>query len=130
MFGFVFGYLLFDGKNNQFSRRKLPTEKDHFGNNPVSGNDTAAIEKSYRNALLIKRELTDTDSERFLPDLASTLTNLALQQHARNDYDDAGQSYLEALQIYRELAHKNPQLYLKGSSKNLMEQLKAKYSIS
>jgi tetratricopeptide (TPR) repeat protein len=47
-----------------------------------------------------------------LPDVATTLNNLGALQYTTNDYAAALVSYTEALPLYRELAAKNPDVYL------------------
>ena len=48
----------------------------------------------------------------YLPDVATTLNNLANLQRAKNEYGKAQQSFEEALGIRRKLAEVNPQTYL------------------
>jgi len=46
------------------------------------------------------------------PQRATMLNNLGNLQRAKNEFDQAETSYLEALEIYRKLAEVNPQTYL------------------
>ncbi|MGD1861172.1 MAG: tetratricopeptide repeat protein, partial [Leptolyngbyaceae cyanobacterium] len=48
----------------------------------------------------------------YLPDVATTLNNLAVLQSVQNELSTAQASYEEALQIRRTLAEENPRTYL------------------
>jgi tetratricopeptide (TPR) repeat protein len=47
-----------------------------------------------------------------LPDVATTLNNLAILQSDKNEFPQALVNYEEALKIRRELAKENPRTYL------------------
>jgi len=69
-------------------------------------------EREYGEALEIRRELAKKVPEKYLPDVATTLNNLAILHSDRNRYDEAEREYGEALEIRRELAKKVPEKYL------------------
>ena len=48
----------------------------------------------------------------YLPDVATTLNNLATLDRDQNRPEAARKGYEEALKIHRELAQKNPDTYL------------------
>ena len=62
-------------------------------------------------ALKIYRSLNEVNPEAYLPDVATTLNNLALLQSDLHQYDKAEENYTEALRIYRDLAEVNPDAY-------------------
>jgi tetratricopeptide (TPR) repeat protein len=65
-----------------------------------------AAEEAYKSAVeLAKKSQNDSD-------LATTLNNLEILDRARNRVEEAGNEYGEALKIFRELAQKNPDVYL------------------
>ncbi|MBX7142785.1 MAG: tetratricopeptide repeat protein, partial [Chitinophagales bacterium] len=72
---------------------------------------TEAQEK-YQEALDIRRELARSNPQTYLPDVATTLNNLAVLLSDRNEFTEAQEKYQEALDIRRELARSNPQTYL------------------
>jgi len=73
--------------------------------------DYGGAERSYVEALKIRRELARTNPSVYQPYVAGTLNNLGILQRARQDYGGAERSYVEALRIYRELARANPSVY-------------------
>jgi len=66
----------------------------------------------YTKALQSYRELAKSNPQRYLPDLAMTLNNLANLHERKNDFIAAEPGYQEAVGIYRELAKSNSQSYL------------------
>ena len=66
----------------------------------------------YTHALKIYRSLNEVNPEAYLPDLATTLNNLAILQYDLHQYDKAEENYTEALNIRRDLANVNPETYL------------------
>src|SRR5690606_27406556 len=60
----------------------------------------------------IFEKLTEKNKETFLPNVAMVLNNLGLLQANKNKFDKAENSYKRALEIYEQLAAKNPAAYL------------------
>ncbi|MEV4296031.1 tetratricopeptide repeat protein, partial [Microbispora rosea] len=91
--------------------------------------DSARLDEAQQavdEALGIYRELAARDPDAYLPGLASTLNNLAVQLgesfRLRGDsarLDEAQQAADEALGIYRELAARDPDAYLPGLASTL-----------
>jgi len=75
-------------------------------------NEFDKAEKSYQEALEIRRKLAQANPQTYLSDVAMTLNNLAVLQRAKNEFDKAEKSYQEALEIRRKLAQANPQRFL------------------
>ena len=76
----------------------------------------------YEEYLAISRNLAEENPRTYLPDVATTLNNLAVLQQAQNELTPAQASYEEALQMYRRLAEDNPRtylLYVAGTLNNL-----------
>ena len=73
--------------------------------------DAARI--GYEEALKIRRELTQKDSDTYLPDVAKTLNNLANLDRAQSRPEAARKGYEEALKIYRQLAQAISDTYLR-----------------
>ena len=69
------------------------------------------LEKNYLEALRIRRQLADSNSDAHSSDVAETLNNLAALESDLDRYDEAEKNYLEALRIYRLLAASNPDAY-------------------
>jgi tetratricopeptide (TPR) repeat protein len=69
-------------------------------------------EEAYREALSIRRELAQASPEAYLPDVATTLNNLAVLYSDTQRMKEAEEAYREALSIRRELAKANPEAYL------------------
>jgi len=69
-------------------------------------------EKYYKEALKIYRELAKENPRTHLPDVATTLNNLAVLHSIKNEFPRALEEYDEALKIRRELAKENPRTYL------------------
>jgi len=69
-------------------------------------------EQFYREALGIRRTLAQTNVDAYLPDVATTLNNLANIHRAMRRSEEAEQSYTESLAILGNLASANPKLYL------------------
>jgi tetratricopeptide (TPR) repeat protein len=86
----LFEYAVFLQKHNQF-KEALPL---------------------YAEALGICRQLAATNPQSYLPDVATSLNNLAVLHKNLNEYETALGEYEEALEIYRQLAASNPQSYL------------------
>lgn len=68
----------------------------------------------YKDALEISRELAAEHPEKYLPDVAKTLNNLAALLKDRNELDEAQKKYSEALEIRRKLAQDQPDAHLKN----------------
>ncbi len=66
----------------------------------------------YEETLGYCRELASENPEKFLPDVAGTLNNLANLQSDLQETPSARASYEEALRYYRELASANPEKFL------------------
>ncbi|MCP4702296.1 MAG: tetratricopeptide repeat protein, partial [Gammaproteobacteria bacterium] len=66
----------------------------------------------YEEALKIIRGLAEASSEAFLPDVATTLNNLAYLHAATQAFAPALAEYEEALKIYRGLAEASPEAFL------------------
>ena len=62
----------------------------------------------YREALEIRRELAKQNPATFLPDVATTLNNLANLHQNINEMAIALSEYTEALEIYQDFAKKSP----------------------
>ena len=58
------------------------------------------------------RQLADKNPDAYLPDVATTLNNLANNHLRLNLLQKAEKEYNEALKTYRQLADKNPDAYL------------------
>ncbi len=69
-------------------------------------------EECYQEALKIRMELSESNPQTYLADVAGTLNNLGILQQNTNRLKEAEKSYTEALGIYRKLAGSNPQTYL------------------
>ena len=67
----------------------------------------------------IVRELAVENPRSFLPDVATTLNNLAVLHDIKNERLIAEQEYQEALQIVRELAVENPRSFLPNVANTL-----------
>ncbi len=83
----------------------------------------------YQQALDIYRTLAQNNPQTFLPDVATTLNNLAILHSDKNEFQKAENAYDEALGIYRKLAQNNPQSFLPnvaGTLNNLGALHKAK----
>jgi tetratricopeptide (TPR) repeat protein len=74
-------------------------------------NEFEKAEKSYQEALEIRRKLAKVNPQTYLPDVGMTLNNLANLQKAKNEFEKAEKSYQEALEIVRKLAEVNPEVY-------------------
>ncbi|QHI35071.1 hypothetical protein IMCC3317_04170 [Kordia antarctica] len=94
------------------SKAEKATTLNNLGVLQSDQNEHAKAEKSYQEALLIRRELTKLNPQTYLPKVGTTLNNLGSLQSDQNEYTKAEKSYEEALIIYRELAEVNPQTYL------------------
>jgi len=66
----------------------------------------------YEEALKIRRALAESNPQNWLPDIATTLNNLAALHQAKNEFSSAEAKYKEALKIRRALAESNPESYL------------------
>ena len=66
----------------------------------------------YTEALETYRSIAKSNPSAFLPDVATTLNNLAILHHAKNELEQADGEYGEALEIYRSLAKSNPLAFL------------------
>jgi len=62
-------------------------------------------------ALGVYRKLAESDSDKHLPNVAKTLSNLAFQQGKTDSYKEAIDNYTEALEIYRKLEEIKPVEY-------------------
>ena len=62
-------------------------------------NEYGKAQQSYEEALGIYRKLAEVNPQTYLPDVATTLNNLANLQSDQNEYGKAEQSYEEALGI-------------------------------
>ena len=69
-------------------------------------------EPLYVEALVIYRKLAEGNPAAYLPDVASTLNNLAILHMDTNRHKEAEAEYGEALGIRRKLAEENPAAYL------------------
>lgn len=69
-------------------------------------------EPFYQEALKQCRSQAAANPEAFLPNLATTLNNLAILHKAQNAFDPALAAYEEALTSYRSLAVTNPEAFL------------------
>lgn len=74
-------------------------------------NELSKAERTYQDALKIRKNLAQNQPDVFLPDVAGTLKNLAEVQQAKNELGKAEQAFNEALDIYRKLAEVNPQAF-------------------
>ena len=77
---------------------------------PLLNSDQNRMEE----ALNTYGELTQKDSETYLPYVAITCNNLAIWISDQNLIEEGRKEYEEALKIYRELGRKNPKTYLPG----------------
>lgn len=68
--------------------------------------------KGYEEALKIYRDLAEENPKAYLPDVATTLNNLANLHSDNTEYEKASEEYEEALKIYRNLVKENPKAYL------------------
>jgi tetratricopeptide (TPR) repeat protein len=84
---------------------------NRLGNNQSNNCDYVNAEKSYTEALEIRRELAEKNPQAYNPDVAMTLNNLGLLQANILKHEEAKESYKEALEIYTDLAENNPQAY-------------------
>jgi tetratricopeptide (TPR) repeat protein len=75
-------------------------------------NDFIRAQPIYTEALTIDRDLAAENPHTYLPDVATTLNNLAILQKDQNDYVSASSNFTEALAIRRDLAAENPRTYL------------------
>jgi len=75
-------------------------------------NEFEKAEKSFEEALNIRRKLAQANPQTYLPDVAGTLNNLGLLRHDKNKFEKAEKPYQEALKIYRKLTQVNPQTHL------------------
>ena len=66
----------------------------------------------YVEALRIYRHLAESNPDAYIPDVATTLNNLAIQQTHLGRYGEAEENILEALRIYRHLAESTPDAYM------------------
>src|SRR5262245_52338509 len=78
----------------------------------ISLEELAKAEAEYAEALEIYRKLADVNHSAYLPDVATTLNNLAILHGDKNELAKAEAEYAEALEIYRKLADVNPSAYL------------------
>lgn len=87
----------------------------------------------YEDVLQHYRGLATENPQSFLPDVATTLNNLANLQKIQNNFSAAEQNYQEALEIYRGLAAENPHIFLPDVAtilNNLAVLQKAQYGFS
>ena len=70
------------------------------------------IQDKYCEALSIYRKLSEAEPDKFLPDVAMALNNLAILHYKTNRNKEAEAEYDEALEIRHDLAKKNPAAYL------------------
>lgn len=82
-------------------------------------NEFAAAEQSYVQALDIYERLAQVNLQTYLPDVATTLNNLANLQSDKNELMAAEASYRRALDIQEQLAAVNPQTYLPDVARTL-----------
>ncbi|SHI83379.1 tetratricopeptide repeat protein [Pseudozobellia thermophila] len=75
-------------------------------------NEYGRAEKSFGEALVIRRKLAEGDSLVYLPQVLTTLNSLANLQRDKKEHGKAEQSYNEALALLNKLAEVNPQTYL------------------
>ena len=66
----------------------------------------------YEEALKIYRELAQENPRTYLPNVATSLNNLAILHKDKNEFPQAFEKFEEALKIRRELAQENPRTYL------------------
>ncbi len=66
----------------------------------------------YEEALQIYRSLAQSNSQTFLPDVATTLNNLAVLHSDKNELEKAEEEYVEALGIYSTLPKGNSETFL------------------
>jgi tetratricopeptide (TPR) repeat protein len=76
----------------------------------AKGQNTQA-ETAYNEALEIYRNLSQTNPDVSLPDVAMTLNNLANLYSAKGQNTQAETAFDEALEIYRNLSQTNPDVY-------------------
>lgn len=81
--------------------------------------------KAYDEALKIYRELAQKNPDTYLPDVATTLTNLGVLDRDQNRMDEARKAYDEALGIYQRFAARDPDRFGKDveRTKALIEKL-------
>lgn len=82
-----------------------------LGNLQNIQNDYKGAERSYQEALMIRRKLAAVNPDAYLPYVATSLNNLGLLQSDLNDHKGAEKSFQEALIIRRKLAAVNPDAY-------------------
>ena len=86
----VFAYAYFLNEHKQFSQ----------------------VQPLYEEVLEMYRQLAEVNPQAYLPNVATTLNNLAALYYTRDEFSLAQPAYEEALQMYRQLAEVNPQAYL------------------
>src|ERR1022692_3698086 len=69
-------------------------------------------EAAYLEALAIRRRLAEGKPETYLPEVATTLNNLAALYSATQRMKEAETPWLEALSIYRRTAEANPEAFM------------------
>lgn len=70
-------------------------------------------------ALQIFRDLAQKNPEAYLPDVATTLSNLGVLNRDQKQMEEARDELDETLQIRRELVQKNPEAYLPDVAETL-----------
>jgi tetratricopeptide (TPR) repeat protein len=65
----------------------------------------------YEEALKIYRQLARQDPDMYLPDVAGTLSNLAVLDESQKQIEESRVHYTEAMAIYRKLAQRDPARY-------------------
>ncbi len=69
-------------------------------------------ETAHVEALSTRRWLSEANPETYLPDVATTLNNLAALYSATQRMKEAETAWLEALSIYRRTAEANPEAFM------------------
>ncbi|MDR0915025.1 MAG: tetratricopeptide repeat protein [Oscillospiraceae bacterium] len=90
----------------------VATTLNNLGNLHNKLNKSADAEKEYREALVIRRKLAQTNPDTYLSNVATILNNLGNMHTNLTQYTDAEKTYQEALKYYRKLAQTNPDAYL------------------
>ena len=84
------------------------TAMEHFDEAIAETNFRREAKDTLTEALGVYRKLAEADSDKYLPNVAKTLSNLAFQQGKTDPYKEAIDNYTEALEIYRKLAKSKP----------------------
>lgn len=95
----------------KFANELLPDEKSDGLNNLAIvydfQNDFENAIEIHKKALEIRKNLAETDSQKYLVDLSTTYNNLAVIYDNQHKFDDALEMFAKALKIRRDLSQQN-----------------------